>query len=65
MQLSDVSDGVHKCDHTRDAGRKQLDDGVNHTFVSAPVGVRRSVLENRYQSTIDMHLRGGSSFSGS
>jgi hypothetical protein len=29
MQLSDVSEGVHKCDHTRDAGRKQLDDGVD------------------------------------
>jgi hypothetical protein len=43
MQLSDVSDGVHKCDHTRGAGRKQLDDGVDHTFVLAPPGVRRSV----------------------
>jgi len=36
MQLSDDSDGVHKCDHTRGADEKQLDDGVDHTFVSPP-----------------------------
>ncbi len=52
QQVSDDLDGVHKCDHTRGVDTEQLDDGVDHTFVS-------------YQSTIDMHLRGGSSFSGS
>jgi hypothetical protein len=34
-QVSDDSDGVHKCDHTRGVDRKQLDDGIDHTFVSA------------------------------
>jgi hypothetical protein len=61
------SDGVHKCDHTRGVDTKQLDDGTDHTFVSA--GGREYVvvdptLQNRYQSTIDTHLGGGSSSSG-
>ena len=34
-QVSDDSDGVHKCDHTRGVDTKQLDDGIDHTFVSA------------------------------
>jgi|GEM_PF-4147557 len=57
---------MHKCDHTGAVDTQQLDNGVDHTFVSAPAGVRRSVreflfyaLKNRYQSAIDMHLRGG------
>lgn len=29
------TDSVHKRDHTRDANTKQLDDGVDHNFVSA------------------------------
>ena len=29
------SDGVHKCDHTRGVDTKQLDDGIDPTFVSA------------------------------
>jgi hypothetical protein len=29
------SDGVHKRDHTRGVDTKQLDDGIDHTFVSA------------------------------
>jgi len=83
-QVSDYSDGVRKCDHTRGVDTKQLDDGIDHTFVSAGGSERLSVfshlsfapfdvyyvvvdpaLQNRYQSTMDMHLRGGSSFSGS
>jgi len=35
MQVSDDADGVHKCDHTRGVDTKQLDDGIDHTFVSA------------------------------
>ncbi len=35
QQVSDDLDGVHKCDHTRGVDTKQLDDGVDHTFVSA------------------------------
>ncbi len=34
-QVSDDSDGVHKCDHTRGVDTKQSDDGIDHTFVSA------------------------------
>ena len=34
-QVSDDSDGVHKSDHTRGVDTKQLDDGVDYTFVSA------------------------------
>jgi hypothetical protein len=34
QQVSDDLDGVHKCDHTRGVDTKQLDDGVDHTFVS-------------------------------
>ncbi len=83
-QVSDDSGGVHKCDHTRGVDTKQLDDGIDHTFVSAggsetlfpslsllsfvPFDVYYVVvdpaLQNRYQSTIDTHLRGGSCFSG-
>jgi hypothetical protein len=33
-QVSDDSDGVHNCDHTRGVDRKQLDDGMDYTFVS-------------------------------
>jgi len=33
--------GVHKCDHTPGVDTKQLDDGIDHTFVSA-ARVRRS-----------------------
>ena len=33
-QVSDDSDEVHKCDHTRGVDTKQLDDGIDHTFVS-------------------------------
>jgi len=78
------SDGVHKCDHTRGIDTKQLDDGIDHTFVSAggseTICVRLfslsfvhldvcyvvvdPALENRYQSTMDTDLRGGSCFSG-
>ena len=29
------SHGVHKCDHTRGVDTKQLDDGIDHTFISA------------------------------
>jgi hypothetical protein len=35
MQVSDDSDGEHKCNHTRHVDTKQLDDGTDHTFVSA------------------------------
>jgi hypothetical protein len=74
-QVSDDSDGVHKCDHTRGVEKKQLDDGIDHSFVSA--GGSETIcqsflfklcpachvvvdpsLENQYQSTMDMHLRG-------
>ena len=34
-RLSIESDGVHKCDHTRGIDTEQLDDGVDHTFVSS------------------------------
>jgi hypothetical protein len=34
-RVSDDSDGVHKCDHTRGVDTKQSDDGIDHTFVSA------------------------------
>ena len=58
MQVSDDSDGVHKCDHTRGVDTKQLDDGIDHTFVSTGEGETlcpslRFPLENRYQSTMD------------
>jgi hypothetical protein len=33
-QASDDSNGVHKSDHTRGVDTKQLDDGIDHTFVS-------------------------------
>jgi hypothetical protein len=33
-QVSDDSDGVYKCDHTRSVEKKQLDHGIDHTFVS-------------------------------
>ena len=42
MPLTDDSDGMHKCDHTGAVDGQQLDKGVDHTFVSAPAGVRRS-----------------------
>jgi hypothetical protein len=29
------SHGVHKCDDTRGVDTKQLDDGIDHTFISA------------------------------
>jgi hypothetical protein len=72
-RVSNDSDGAHTCDHTRGADRKQSDDGIDDTFVSArerasPFNVCYVVvdpaLENRYQSTMDMHMRGGSCFSG-
>jgi hypothetical protein len=34
-QVSDDSYGVHKGDHTRGVDTKQLDDGIDYTFVSA------------------------------
>ena len=34
-QVSDDSDGVHNCDHTRGVDTKQLDDGIDDTIVSA------------------------------
>lgn len=34
-QISDDSDGVHKCDYTSGVDTKQSDDGIDHTFISA------------------------------
>jgi hypothetical protein len=34
-QVSDDSDGVHRCDQTRGIDTKQLDDGVDYTLVLA------------------------------
>ncbi len=39
IQLSDDSDGVHKCDHTRGVDTKQLDEGIVDTFVSVSIAV--------------------------
>ena len=76
---------AHKCDHTRGVDTKQLDDGIDKTFVSAGGSETTfpslsllsfvsfdvyyvfvdPALQKPIQSTMDTHLRGGSSFSGS
>jgi len=75
MQISEDQDGVHKCDHTRNVETKQLNDGIDHTFVSAggsetlcpsfllrlcPLDVAVNPAPEPIPKQMDMHLRDGS-----